>query len=182
MSIQVPSQSLHPVLPTSLGAQIPTKDQRTRTRPQQLDQPSDNLRLLYATEQMEKATQVDHVHGAVPVRQEGLVEHVARPQFGVEAVPVTKELVAEVQEMAFEVGAVQVRRGAGVEGGFAEVLPETAAEVKEGLATAKTGHDGRVKGREVDAEVEKAEDADTGVWQAAERRIVVSSLNGASKG
>ena len=112
---------------------------------------------------MKKATQVDHVDRAVPVRQEGFIKNVARPQLGVKAVAVAKQLIAEVQELTFEVGAVQVSRGPDVESGFPEVLSETAAEVEKGLAAAKAGYDGWVDGREMDAEIEEAKDADAGV-------------------
>lgn len=107
------------------------------------------------------------VHAGVQGHEQrvlGVIEDVGgRQQCALQSGAVTEEVVAEVDELGTDVGAVEVCGGCAVGDEFAEVLTEAAAEVEEGGAVLETGYEGGVVGGFGDAEVEETECADAGV-------------------
>ena len=97
-------------------------------------------------------------------RLESIIADVGWEECALERFAVAEEFVAELHELAVEVGAVDVLARAAVGDEFADVLGEAAAEVEEGLVgVAEAGDEGGIVGGEVDGQVEEEVLSDAGV-------------------
>lgn len=115
---------------------------------------------------VQEKPQVNHIHLAVqaPEREVLVVEDVRGEERALERLAVAEELVAELHELAVQIGAVDVLAPGAVRHELADVLREAAAQVEQGVAVvAQAGDERRVVGGEVDGQVQEEELPDAGV-------------------
>lgn len=107
------------------------------------------------------------VHAGVQGREQrilGIIKDVGgRQKCALQSGAVAEEVVAEVDEVSADVGAVEVCGGCAVGDEFAKILAEAASEVEEGGAVLETGYERGVVGGFGDTEVEETECADARV-------------------
>ena len=128
-------------------------DQTPRLGLQQPRHARANLDARFKVPVVQEETQIHHVHLAVqpPQQQILVVEDIGREEGALEALAVAEELVAEVHELAVEVGAVDVLAVGAVGDELADILAEATAEVEEGVVgIAEAGDEGGVVRGEVD--------------------------------
>lgn len=140
------------------------------------DQATRHRDLLLPREKMEQAVGVDDVDFALELREAGrLVQEAARDEGSVpHGGPVTEQVVSQTDEIRFEIQPVQGTGWDAVEGQLAELLPETAARVEQGLILVhQTGQNRGVERVLLEREVQEAELADAGVGPGAESTITL---------
>ena len=148
------------------GADLNAHDEAARAGPEQAGDADADADAGGEVEVVEEEAEVDDVHFGVEAAQGQVagVEDVGREEGGAQGAAVAEEGVAQLEELAVQVGAVEVLAPGAVGDELAHVLREAAAQVQEGVAGfAEAGDEGRVVGREVDGEVEEEELPDAGV-------------------
>lgn len=126
---------------------------------------------------MKQAIRIHDIDFPLELRKSGiLIQQTASDESRLLAhrVAVAEEVVAEGDEVGFEVEPVEGSGRDAVKGEFAEFLAEAAAGIEEGLVVVdEAGEDAGVEGVFLEGEVEEAELADAGVGPGAEGAVTL---------
>lgn len=111
---------------------LAAEDRTPRKRLQKLDHLLTSFHLFVPVEKMEEQASVNKIHLSLHVRQWSIVSKDIRGQHRcLQPSMISEELVAQVEELPVEIATDKVLRRRTVERNFADILTETAAEVKE---------------------------------------------------
>lgn len=125
---------------------------------------------------MKQAVRVDDVNLPLQLRKAGrLTQKTARDERSIpHAGAVTEQVVSQIDKIRFEVETIQRPGRDPVEGQLAELLPEAAARVQEGVVfLGETGQDGGIEWMLLQREVQEPELAYAGVGPGVEGTITL---------
>lgn len=134
---------------------------------QQSRDPTHGADLVRILKQVQERADMHDVHAGVQGREQRVLSIIkdvgGRQKCALQSGAVAEEVVAEVDEVRADIGAVKVCGGCAVRDEFAEVLAEAASEVEEGGAVLETCYERGVIGGFGNTEVEETECADARV-------------------